>query len=269
MNTQPIGVFDSGYGGLTILKALRKKLPREHFIYFGDSANVPYGGKSKAAVTRFSLAIARFLQEKNVKLVVVACNTASAMALAQLKKQIRVPVMGVIEPGAEQACRWTRNGRIAVLGTEGTIKSGAYTRALLARNPKVRVFGQPCALFAPLVEAGWAHTEPARLIAQTYLKPGQKFGADTIILGCTHYPVLKPVIAAIAGKEVKLVDSSLSMAQAVSDFLKKTGQAAATGKGSVCFYASDDTARFRAGARQILRKPVRAVRLKKLAYEDF
>lgn len=268
MNNQPIGVFDSGFGGLTILQALRKKLPRERFIYFGDSANVPYGGKSKAAVTRFSLAIARFLQTQNVKLIVVACNTASSLALAELKKQMTVPVIGVIDPGAEAACRVTRNGRIGVLGTEGTIKSAAYTKAILKRAPHARIFGQPCALFAPLVEAGWAHTEPARLIAQRYLAPVQKFGADTLILGCTHYPVLKSVIAKIAGKQVKLVDSSQTVAQAVQDYLVRTAQAAA-GKGSVRFYASDDPARFAQGAKKILHENIKNVRLKKLSYEDF
>ena len=268
MNKQPIGVFDSGFGGLTILKALRKKLPREHYIYFGDSANVPYGGKSKAAVTRFSLAIARFLQTQNVKLIVVACNTASSLALAELKKQSSVPVIGVIESGAQQACRLTKNGRIGVLGTEGTIKSRAYTKAILKQVPQARIFGQPCALFAPLVEAGWAHTEPARLIAQRYLAPVQKFGADTIILGCTHYPVLKSVIAKIAGKEVHLVDSAQTLAAAVYDYLDSTDQFA-TGKGTVRFYASDDPARFAQGAKKILHEKVKNVRLKKLSYEDF
>ena len=267
MNMQPIGVFDSGFGGLTILKALRKKLPCERFIYFGDSANVPYGGKSKAAVTRFSLAIARFLQTQNVKLIVVACNTASSLALRELQKQIQVPVIGVIETGAEVACHSTRNGRIGVLGTEGTIKSAAYDKAIFKRMPRARIFGQPCALFAPLVEAGWANTEPARLIAQTYLAPVQKFGADTLILGCTHYPVLKNVIAKIMGKNVKLVDSAQIMAQTVADFLAKSGQAA-EGKGSVRFYASDDPARFREGAKKILREDIKNVHLKKLSYED-
>ena len=269
MNSQPIGVFDSGFGGLTILKALREKLPRERFIYFGDSANVPYGGKSKAVVTRFSLAIAHFLQTQQVKLIVVACNTASSLALAELKKQISVPVIGVIEPGAEQACRATRNGRIGVLGTDGTIKSGAYTKAILKRNPKARIFGQPCALFAPLVEAGWANTQPARLIAQTYLAPVQKFGADTVILGCTHYPVLKKVIANILGKKVKLVDSAQTVAQAVHDYLTRTGQLETHTKGTVRFYASDDPARFREGAKKILREDIKTVHLKKLSYENF
>jgi len=268
MNKQPIGVFDSGFGGLTILKALRKKLPHEHFIYFGDSANVPYGGKSKQAVTRFSLAIARFLQTQHVKLIVVACNTASSLALTELKKQIRVPVIGVIDPGAACACRATKNGRIGVLGTEGTIKSNAYTKAILKYSPHARIFGQPCALFAPLVEAGWAHTEPARLIAQRYLAPVQKFGADTIILGCTHYPVLKSVLAAITGKNVKLVDSAQTVAAAVHEYLLKTDQLVACGKGSVQFYASDDPLRFAQGAKKILRENIKSVHLKKLSYEN-
>lgn len=160
MKKQPIGVFDSGLGGLTILNALRRELPQEDLIYFGDTANVPYGSKSKAAVTRFSLAIARFLQQENVKLIIVACNTASAQALAELRKQISVPVMGVIEPGAQKAVQTTRNGRIAVLGTEGTVKSGAYPKAVAKRNKKARVFQQACPLFVPLVEENWGKNPP-------------------------------------------------------------------------------------------------------------
>lgn len=264
MNKQAIGVFDSGLGGLTILSALHKRLPNEDLIYFGDTANVPYGSKSKTAVTRFSLAIARFLQEQGVKLIVVACNTASALALAELRKQISIPVIGVIESGAEKAVRSTKNGKIAVLGTEATIKSRAYPKAVLKRNKTAEVFQQACPLFVPLVEENWAQTPVARLTAKTYLASVIKSGADTVILGCTHYPVLKPVIAGILGKRVTMVDSSDTLAEAVEHLLVQSGQAAPKRKGRLTVFASDDPKRFKRLAGCLLSGKTGAVRLKKL-----
>ena len=253
MKKQPIGVFDSGLGGLTILNALRRTLPHEDLIYFGDTANVPYGSKSRAAVTRFSLAIARFLQEQGVKLIVVACNTASALALEELRKQCAVPVLGVIEPGAEKAVQTTRNKCIAVLGTEGTIKSAAYAKVQ-----------QACPLFVPLVEENWTHKPAARLIAQEYLAPVKKSGADTVILGCTHYPILKSVLARLLGRSVRLVDSADTLAAAVQTFLQEHKQAETSGKGKVHLFASDDTTRFKKMASMLMDEKVGAVQLKKL-----
>lgn len=264
MKKQAIGVFDSGLGGLTILGALRRRLPKEDLIYFGDTANVPYGSKSKDAVTRFSLAIARFLESQGVKLIVVACNTASALALTELRKRISVPVLGVIEPGAEKAVRTAKNGKIAVLGTEATVKSKAYPKAILKRNKSAKVFQQACPLFVPLVEEAWGQTPAARLTAETYLAPVAKSGADTVILGCTHYPVLKPVIAKILGKKVTLVDSADTLAEAVQTFLTKNGQDAQKGKGRLTVYASDDPKRFKRLAGCLLADKIGAVRLKKL-----
>ena len=264
MKKQPIGIFDSGLGGLTILNALRKELPQEDLLYFGDTANVPYGSKSKTAVTKFSLAIARFLESQGVKLIIVACNTASAQALSELRKQISVPVMGVIEPGAEKAIRTTHNHRIAVLGTEGTVKSNAYVKALLKRAPHARVFQQACPLFVPLVEEHWGGKPAAELIAKDYLASVQKSGADTVILGCTHYPVLKPVISKILGKKVILVDSADTLAKAAQQFLTEKGQLATTGKGRVQIYVSDDPTRFKRLAGYLLAGEIGTVRLKKL-----
>ena len=264
MKKQPIGVFDSGLGGLTILKALRRQLPHEDLIYFGDTANVPYGSKSKAAVTKFSLAIARFLQSQGVKLIVVACNTASAQALAELRREMDVPVMGVIEPGAQKAAAVTRNGRIAVLGTEGTVRSKAYPKAILKRAPRAAVVQQACPLFVPLAEESWGQKPAARLIAREYLEPVQKSGADTVILGCTHYPLLKPVIASVLGKKVTLVDSADTLAEAAQQFLASRRQLETGGKGRVRLYASDDPARFKHLAQRLLAEPIGAVRLKKL-----
>lgn len=264
MTKQAIGVFDSGLGGLTILSALRRRLPKENLIYFGDTANVPYGSKSKDAVTRFSLAIARFLQDQGVKLIVVACNTASALALAELRKQISIPIMGVIEPGADKAVHTTKNGQIAVLGTEGTVKSRAYPKAILKRCKHAKIFQQACPLFVPLVEENWAHTPVARLTAKIYLDAVRNSGADTVILGCTHYPVLKPVISQILGKKVTLVDSADTLAEAVQHHLQQNGQAAQTGKGKLTVFASDDPQRFKRLARCLLADKIGTVRLKKL-----
>lgn len=264
MKKQPIGVFDSGLGGLTILKALHRQLPHEDLIYFGDTANVPYGSKSKAAVTKFSLAIARFLQSQGVKLIVVACNTASAQALSELHRQLDVPVMGVIEPGAQRAAAVTQNGRIAVLGTEGTVRSKAYPKAILKRFPKARIIQQACPLFVPLAEESWGKKPAAALIAQEYLKPVQKSRADTVILGCTHYPLLKPVIAKILGKGVTLVDSANTLADAAQLFLAGRAQLETQGKGRVQLYASDDPTRFKHLAEKLLCEKIGTVRLKKL-----
>lgn len=264
MKKRPIGIFDSGLGGLTILKSLLGALPHEHFIYFGDSANVPYGAKSKQTVTKLSLAIAHFLEQQGVKLIIVACNTASAQALSSLRKYCKVPVLGVIEPGARKAALFTKNRRVALLGTEGTVRSKAYEKALQKIDKHIRVISQPCPLFVPLVEENWTHKEAARLIAQEYVSPLQKEEVDTVILGCTHYPILKPLLTKIMGPDVALVDPSDTLAEEVHTLLTRTGQAQEKGRGSVQFYASDDTARFKRLAKQILHTPIRTVRLKKL-----
>lgn len=260
----PIGIFDSGLGGLTILKAVRRRLPQEDLIYFGDTANVPYGGKSAQAVTRLSLAVARFLQEQRVKLIIVACNTASALALEELKKNISVPVVGVIEPGALKAVSSTQNGRIAVIGTEGTVQSDSYRRQILKLNPRAKVTQTACPLFVPLVEEGWAGKPLTELAARDYLAPVLKSNADTLILGCTHYPVLKRVIARVLGKNVKLVDSAETLAEYIKMALEKTGHAKTAGKGKLKVYASDRPERFKRLAKHILRSDLDQVALKKL-----
>lgn len=264
MTKKAIGVFDSGLGGLTILNALRRTLPHENLIYFGDTANVPYGSKSKEAVTRLSLAIGRFLQEQNVKLIVVACNTASAQALDELKKKLAVPVMGVIEPGATKAVSVTKNGHIAVLGTEGTVNSKAYPKALLKNLPNALIIQQACPLFVPLVEENWTNKPAAELIAREYLLPIQQSRADTVILGCTHYPVLKGVLSRILGAQVKLVDSADTLAEAAQVFLCKHHLAQTEGKGRITVYASDAPQRFKRLAQILLADKISTVHLKKL-----
>lgn len=264
MKKQPIGVFDSGIGGLTILRALRRALPHENLIYFGDTANVPYGSKSKTAVTRLSLAVARFLQERHVKLVVVACNTASAQALGTLRKQLRVPVMGVIEPGAQAAVNTTKNHKIAILGTQGTVESKAYVKAIKKRNKQISVFQQACPLFVPLAEEGFAGKPAAELIAREYLKSVQDSRADTVILGCTHYPILKNLIAKILGPRVTLVDSADTLARAAEQFLHNHNLAATAGRGTLTLYASDAPEKFTRSAHKLLGQKTPRATLKKL-----
>lgn len=216
MPERAIGVFDSGVGGLTVLRELRKQVPGEALVYLGDTARVPYGTKSPPTVLRYAQEAARFLLAQRVKLLVVACNTASAVALDDLAERYRVPVVGVIEPGARRALEVTRNGRVGVIGTEGTVRSGAYERALHAGRPDVVVFAAACPLFVPLAEEGWATHEIALLAAREYLAPLLEQGIDTLVLGCTHYPLLKQTLQQVVGPQVQLVDSARETAKAVA-----------------------------------------------------
>jgi glutamate racemase len=216
---RPIGVFDSGVGGLTVLRALMERLPGESTVYLGDTARVPYGNKSADVVTRYSLRNAEFLLKQDVKLLVVACNTASSVALPALAERLEIPVLGVTEPGAAAAAARTRTGRIGVIGTQGTVRSGAYQRALEALRPGAAVSARACPLFVPLAEEGWTTGDVPRMVAQRYLGELVQAGIDTLVLGCTHYPLLKGVIAEAMGPEVALVDSAEATAQAVSELL--------------------------------------------------
>jgi glutamate racemase len=217
--SRPIGVFDSGIGGLTVVSALRALLPNESIFYLGDTARVPYGGKSEATVQRYSLEIAAMLLEENAKTVVVACNTASALALPQLQKTLPVPVTGVILPGARAAIAKTRTGHVGVIGTRATIKSGAYERALRTLSPEVRVTARACPLLVPLIEEGWLQSEITDEIIMQYLTPLMEEGIDTLVLGCTHYPLLRDAIARLLGDGVTLVDSAENCASAVRELL--------------------------------------------------
>ncbi len=208
MSDAPIGVFDSGLGGLTVVAELMRQLPRESIIYFGDTARLPYGPKSVETVQRYSREIAEWLQGEGVKSIIVACNTATAHALPLLQEEFDIPVMGVVQPGARAAVRASRNERIGVIGTAGTIASGAYERAIHSLAPNAFVAGKPCPLFVPLVEEGWLDTEATRMIAHEYLAPLQQEQTDTLVLGCTHYPLLKPLLADIMGPSVALIDSA-------------------------------------------------------------
>jgi len=218
---RPIGVFDSGVGGLTVVKQLLKKFPRESIVYFGDTARIPYGTKSEEIVRRYALEDSMFLLDKNVKVVVVACNTASAIAVSMLKEILPVPVIGVIEPGAKAAIKYTKNQKIGVIGTAATIRSNSYTKEILALQPEAQIIPQACPLFVPLVEEGWIDEETTYLVAERYLQGLRLNKIDTLILGCTHYPLLRNAIQKTVGKKVKLVDSGVETAEEVELILKK------------------------------------------------
>jgi glutamate racemase len=253
MNAAPLGVFDSGIGGLTVAHALFECLPQESVIYFGDTARVPYGPKSPETVRRYSGEILDFLVRRGVKMVVVACNTSTAHALDFLRQRSPVPVLGVIEPGARAATAATRAGRIGVIGTAGTIASGAYERAIKAIRNDLVVVSQACPLLVPFVEEGWFDHPAAELVAREYLQPLQAAVVDVLVLGCTHYPLLKPLLARVLGPDVRLIDSAAETAIAVRRELESGGLLApsAAGNGPVHqFVVSDDEPRFRrVGAR--------------------
>jgi glutamate racemase len=240
-----IGIFDSGVGGLTVLRELARALPQEDTIYFGDTARVPYGTKSPDTVIRYSQEIASFLMTRDIKLLVVACNTASAVALPALRRQLPIPVVGVIEPGARRAVEVTRSGVVGVIGTAGTIRSSAYSRAIKRLNPTISVLAKPCPLFVPLAEEGWTDNEIARLTAHQYLDELRQAGVDSLVLGCTHYPLLKKIIAEAMGPQVALVDSAEETARTVAAILqeKKLLRPAAE-QGNHHYYVTDVPAGF-------------------------
>ncbi|HEX6536569.1 MAG TPA: glutamate racemase [Gemmatimonadaceae bacterium] len=239
-HSAPIGVFDSGIGGLTVARELMRQLPAEGIIYFGDTARVPYGPKSPDTVRRYSTEIATWLREQGVKAIVVACNTATAHALDVLRRDFPLPVVGVVEPGARAAARATRANRIGVIGTEGTIASGAYERAIRAIAPEASVVARACPLFVPLVEEGWLDAEATRLIARDYLGPVAAACVDTLVLGCTHYPLLKPMLGEILEGGVRLIDSAEETAAETRRVLEARGLLAPAGAAPIHRFVASD-----------------------------
>ena len=222
MNTSlPIGIFDSGVGGLTVYRALHFRLPEERFVYLGDTARVPYGTKSLATVERYAVENARFLEAHGVKLLVVACNTASALALPAIRASVRLPVVGVIEPGAVAAVGGSGGGAIGVIATESTVRSGAYRREIERLAPGAEVVERACPLFVPLAEEGWGETDVARAVAAEYLKDFRGGRIDALVLGCTHYPILRRVIQETVGPGVRLIDSGEAAARSVEELLAR------------------------------------------------
>ena len=242
---QPIGVFDSGVGGLTVLRELTRTLPGERFFYLGDTARVPYGTKSRETVTRYSIAIANYLIARHdIKMLVVACNTASSLALPALRKIYRIPVVGMVDPCVRRVASLPRRDAIGVIGTSGTIRSGAYEQALRAALPAARVFCQPCPLLVSLAEEGWMEKPVTRAVIAEYLAPFREAPPDAMILGCTHYPVLKKPIREILGGGTVLVDSGEEAARVVDTLVSESGMKRERGEAEVRFLVTDDPERF-------------------------
>jgi glutamate racemase len=264
-DARPIGVFDSGIGGLTVVAALRRLLPNESIYYVGDTARVPYGGKSAATVQRYSSEIAQLLLGENAKTIVIACNTASALALPVLEQQLPVSVTGVIEPGARAAVAATRNGHIGVIGTRATIKSGAYERALLSQNAQLQITARACPLLVPLIEEGWLESTVTDQVLLQYLEPMIADGIDTLVLGCTHYPLLRPAIHRLLGDAVTLVDSTENCARAVQHLLASSSQTApAGGEGNLQVALTDPPDAFLEIAHDALQLQLGDVQLRRL-----
>ncbi|MCX7876025.1 MAG: glutamate racemase [Melioribacteraceae bacterium] len=251
--TNPIGFFDSGIGGLTVVKSFMQLMPNENIVYFGDTARVPYGSKSNETVIEYSIQAANFLLRKNIKLLVVACNTASAIALNELRKFLTIPVIGMIEPGAKYALSESKNKRIGVIGTRATINNKAYSTELKKQSPKVKVFEKACPLFVPLAEEGWVDHKATELIAKEYLLELKENKIDSLILGCTHYPILSSIIQKAVGKTVKLIDSGTPSAKLVEDYLNGRGlRNQSVHHGVAEFYVSDVPAKFKEVAEKFL-----------------
>jgi glutamate racemase len=255
-----IGVFDSGVGGLTVVREIHRILPHESTIYFGDTARVPYGPKSERLVTRFALQNSKFLVGLGVKAIVIACNTASSVALQAVREHNDLPVLGVIEPGAKAAVHTTRKGKIGVIGTLGTIESEAYHQAIRRHDPTFEVFGQACPLFVPLAEEGWLDRRPTLLIAEEYLAPFRKCDIDTLILGCTHYPLLKRIITEVMGPEITLIDSAEETAKELHHLLGEGNMLHPQTEGAErSYFVSDVPRRFREVAELFLGGPLPSV----------
>lgn len=220
-NNAPVGVFDSGVGGLTVAREITRQLPNESIVYFGDTARVPYGSKSKDTIIRYSRQIVRFLQTKGVKAIVVACNTASAFALDTIEAELDIPVIGVVKPGAKSAIENTKNKRIGIIGTEGTIKSALYTEYIHGIDPEMTVIGKACPLFCPLVEEGMLHDSVTDEITRRYLDELKEQNIDSLILGCTHYPLLRSTIGKVMGERVNLVNPAYETAISLGGLLEK------------------------------------------------
>ena len=248
----PIGVFDSGVGGLTVAREIMRQMPQEQIIYFGDTARVPYGSKSKDTIIGFSRQIAKFLLTKNVKAIVIACNTASAFALETIQNELSIPVIGVIRPGAITAANTTKSGRIGIIGTEGTVNSGIYTHILAELCPEVRVYEKACPLFAPLVEEGWLYDSVTIEIAERYLNELQGYDIDTLVLGCTHYPLLRHTKQKVMGPGVELVNPAYETAKQVRSVLMEHNLECSCQQPNHKFFVSDAAEKFKAFANTIL-----------------
>lgn len=255
-----IGIFDSGFGGLTVARQVMQRMPNESIIYLGDTARLPYGTKSPATVIRYAEACADILIQRGIKLLVVACNTASAHAIPTLQSTNEIPVIGVVHPGAQTAVESTKNDRVGVIGTQGTTESDVYTEAIHSINPKITVYSKACPMFVPLAEEGWTTGDVPNLIANNYISELTKYDIDTLVLGCTHYPLLTETIQLAAGERVTLVDSAKATARAVEEVLSGLGQCASEKERPYHeFLVSDDADKFRRLGEAFLGSAIDAV----------
>lgn len=258
---KPIGIFDSGIGGLTVVKEVIKLLPHEDVVYFGDTARVPYGIKSRETIIKFSLENTLFLLQKDVKMIVVACNTSSSLALPVIRKHFKIPILGVIMPGAKEAVYATKNKKIGVIGTRATINSGAYEQEIKKLDPGVKVYSCACPMFVPIVEEGWINDDIAARVARKYLGVLKAKGIDTLILGCTHYPLLKKRIQDVMGKGVRLIDSAQQVAIEVRQVLSQEGILNKKHAESLReYYVSDEVAIFKNVAKRFLGSELKEVK---------
>jgi len=264
-SSAPIGIFDSGVGGLTVFRAIEQRLPNESLIYLGDTARIPYGVRSPATIERYAYECASFVQSRGVKAIVIACNTASALAASYLRSRFELPITGVIRPGSRRAVEKTRNGRIGVIATEATIGSGAYERAILAIRSGLEITSRACPLFVPLAEEGWLNHSVTRQVAEEYLAELRSSGVDTLVLGCTHYPILRPVIEQTMGDHISYVDSGEAVAIEVAKLLEERGLIRSDQQPRVEeFYVTDSADRFRRVAELFLGRPLESVATVKL-----
>lgn len=250
MDNRPIGIFDSGIGGLTVVNAINKILPNESICYVGDTARVPYGNKSKNNIKKFSKQITNWLLKQDCKIIIVACNTASALALNYLKCSLSIPIIGVIDPGVNWALSNTKNKKIGVIGTRATINSDIYSKKLYKSDKEVLVFSKACPLFVPLVEEGLISGDIPLLLAKFYLTELRKIKIDTLILGCTHYPLLNKVISDVLDSSIKLVDSSLATSDVVNNMLKNNNMLSSDKKGEINCFVTDHIGNFKAVANR-------------------
>ena len=271
-NNSPIGIFDSGLGGLTVFKEIRKILPDEDLIYFGDTARVPYGNKSKNTILMYSMEISKFLISKGVKIIIVACNTSSSLALEDLQKEEKIPIFGVIKPGAKRAVEVSSGGNIAVIGTSATIKSGVYSRVIyeeiknLSKFEKdefknnFKVIEKPCPLLVPLVEEGFLNDEITKKVITYYLDSVTKEKPACLVLGCTHYPILKDFISEVIGKDIQMIDSGIETARIVKCFLEENGMLKSDAKiGNESFFVTDDPEKFKGLGEKFLGSAIKSV----------
>ena len=260
LRNRPIGIFDSGVGGLTVVKEIEKILPGESIVYFGDTARVPYGTKSKDTVNRFSRENIKFLLKFKVKAIVVACNTSSSLAIPALRREFNLPIIGVIEPGTLKATSLSKSKRIGVIGTKATISSGIYETRIKSLAPQAKVFSKSCPLFVPLAEEGWLTDKITRDVAKIYLESFRLRKVDTLILGCTHYPLLKGLIKKVVGKNIKLVDSASQTAKETKNLLVQKNLLSKNKKIKHIFFVSDDPANFIKIGRMFLGEKIQIAR---------